>query len=273
MLEIAFLDIGQGDCAVVTFPNGHTMLVDAGGEPFAKFDTGRRVVLPYLRWRRIKRLDTVVMSHPHPDHFGGFPSVMRALPVGEFWHTGEKGGHRQYRALQKVLKERKIRQRLFPKRWSTDIGGVKVDVLHPFPGPYEGKTFYWALDANDNSLVLRLRYGQRTILLLGDVEERGEELMVERYGQGLRADVIKVAHHGSRTSSTELFLKTVRPRHAVMSLGRRNIFGFPHPEVKARYKRRKIRVWRTDRHGRILLKTDGRGLWMSTRLPASQKSR
>ena len=258
-LTLRVLDIGQGDAILIRFPNGKRMLVDAGGEAFVPFDVGERVLLPYFRQHGIQALDFAVLSHPHPDHFGGFISLLGAVSVGEFWHTAEKGGHPHHKKLLKVLKQRKVKTKHFTRPFQKDIGGVQVKVLHPFPGPYEGKTYYWGLHANDNSLVILLRYGKINILLSGDIEERAEEILCKRY-KNLRVDLLKVPHHGSRTSSTARLLDHIRPKHAVVSLGRSNLFGFPHKEVLRRYRQRQIPLWRTDLHGEIEIRTDGKSL-------------
>ncbi len=259
-LEIHFLDVGQGDTALIRFPHGKVMLVDAGGAVFGRWDVGERVLLPALRALRISHIDYAVLTHPHPDHYGGFVAVVKHLSVGEFWHTGLRSRHPKFQRLMKLLQQRKIKQRLFSlqhRRLSVD--GVKIEVLHPFPGPYEGKHYYWVLHANNNSLVLRLTWGRFRFLMTGDVEHRAEQILLQRWPD-IQADVLKVPHHGSRTSSTAAFLDRVRPKHALFGVGRDNMFGFPHPSVLRRYRKRKIRMWRTDLHGRILLRTDGTNL-------------
>ncbi|MCB9641088.1 MAG: DNA internalization-related competence protein ComEC/Rec2 [Myxococcales bacterium] len=264
-LRIDFLDVGQGDATLIRFPDGTTMLVDAGGEAFAPVDVGERAILPYLRHQRIKKIDYAVLSHPHPDHFGGFLTLMQRFPVGEFWHTGQHGSHPHDRLLRRFLRQRRIPQRTFCRPTTYAIGEVRVDILHPYPGPHEGSTYYWALHANDNSLVLLLTYKKIRILLTGDIEEHAEEILTKRYPH-LRADILKVPHHGSRTSSTARLLDHIRPKHALFGMGRRNLFRFPHPSTYQRYKQRKIRIWRTDQHGLIQIKTDGRTLSISPTL-------
>jgi competence protein ComEC len=258
-LTLDFIDIGQGDATLIRFPNGYTMLIDAGGEAFAPIDTGERSILPYLRHQRIKRLDTAVLSHPHPDHFGGFLTLFQKLPIGELWHTGRIGGHPHYPLFEAIRRKKKIPLRRPHQIKPHHIGGVRVQILHPFPQRYEGENSYWALHANDNSLVILMTYKKIRILLTGDIEERAEEILTERYPH-LRADLLKVPHHGSRTSSTALFLDHLRPRHAVVSLGRQNLFGFPHPSTTKRYQERKIPLWRTDQHGLLRVTTDGHSL-------------
>lgn len=269
LLEIHFLDVGQGDSTWIQFPNGQRMLIDAGGHPYGPVDIGKQVLLPYFRWMRQKHIDFAVLSHPHPDHFDGFRSVNRTHSIGQFWYTGQQHGLQGYKNLLKELREKKVHLRTFPHPRTLWIGEVKLQILHPFPKKNEGDTYYWSLHANDNSLVILIQYKKIRILFTGDIEQRGEELVLERHPH-LRADVLKVPHHGSRTSSTAAFLNQIRVQHAVFLLGRNNRYGFPHPAVLQRYKKRKIRVWRTDRHGRIVLRTDGTKLRFKTYLNSAR---
>lgn len=269
-LTIHFFDVGQGDSMLLHFPNGTKMLLDAGGKAYGTFDIGKEVLTPTLRWHRVHRLDWVALSHPHPDHFGGLLAVFDDHPVGAFWSTGQAGHHPAFRKLRQKRAQKGIPQRLFLKPSTHQIGKVAVDILHPFPGPSEGKTYYWSLHANDNSLVMRLRYGKIKILLTGDLERRGEELLTQRWPD-LRADVLKVPHHGSRTSSSERLLNSVRPQIAIFCLGRNNQFGFPHKEVWRRYRRRRIDTWRTDQHGQITLTTDGKTIRVRSFLSGQER--
>lgn len=258
-LTFHFLDIGQGDACWIQFPNGQTMLVDAGGKGYGTFDIGQRVLLPFFRHKRQKHIDIGVLTHPHPDHFGGFAALIDAGYIKHFWSTGLRGHHPHYKRLQASLKKKAIPHRTRHSSHPISIGDVTVRVLHPFPGHAEGSTHYWSLHANDNSLVLLFTYGKHKILLTGDVETRAEEILTQRW-PNLRVDVLKVPHHGSRTSSTNKFLRHLRPTHAVISSGRHNRYRFPHKQVLERYKTIGTTIWRTDIMGRITLKTNGKKL-------------
>ncbi len=271
-LQVDFLDVGQGDAIFLRFPNQQTMLIDAGGEAFAPIDVGERAILPYLRHQRIHRLDYVVMSHPHPDHFGGFLTLFQQIPIGEFWHNQQRGGHPHYRNLRTILHKQRIPTRSFSRQTTRMIGEVRIDILHPFPGPHEGSTYYWALHANDNSLVMLVTYGKTRLLLTGDIEERAEEILTERYPH-LRADLLKVPHHASRTSSTSRLLDHIQPQHAFAGIGRQNLFGFPHAATLKRYKRRRIRLWRTDLHGMIRVHIDKQSFSIHPTLPREHPAR
>src|SRR5438309_568948 len=249
-LRITFLAVGQGDAAVVQLPGGGALLVDGGGDLRGLAppgtDVGSRIVLPALAELGVSRLDAIALTHPHPDHAGGLFAVLDQLRVGELWVTGESGpGH-----LGELLRER-ARARGVPVREPTpgamEMGGVRIEILRSGWHP--------ARSTNDNSLVLRLVHGELAILLAGDVEALAEAELAQS-GRDVRADVLKAGHHGSRTSSTEAFLRAVRPSHVVFSVGPHNPFGFPHPEVAERVRSFAAATWRTD-GGAVTAISDG----------------
>ncbi len=247
-LTVTFLDVGQGDAAVVEAPGGSVMLIDGGGTRDGQFDTGARIVEPFLRARGISRLDVVALSHPHPDHLNGLFRILQRFPVGAFWSSGDDGRNPEYRRLIALAEARGVPR---PEITPISLGGARIVPLGPFldgriaPPP--------GLTVNDASLVLRLAFAGRSVLFAGDLEADGEgELCGRRsLGQPVRSDVLKVPHHGSRTSSSDELLDAVEPELAVMSLGWRNQFHFPAPEVLARYAARGARTLRTDRDGAV----------------------
>lgn len=260
-LVASVLDVGQGDSALLDFPDGRVWLVDGGGFVGSPVDPGRAVILPELSARRRSRIDVMVLSHPHPDHFLGLLSVVRAVEVGEFWDTGQglaQGAGPAYAELRALLRERGVRVRepaelCGEREW----GGVEVQVLAPCPG------FRPEWGANDNSLVIRLQLGSRAFLFTGDSEHEAEQLLLAR-GVNLTADYLKVGHHGSRTSSSPEFLDRVRPSVASLSTGVRNRFGHPHAPTLSALAARGIAGLRTDRFGGLRVETDGRGLDVRT---------
>jgi competence protein ComEC len=249
------LDVGQGDATLLEFPGGEAMLVDGGGFVGGSLDTGRRVLLPVLRARRRRRLDVVALSHPHPDHFSGLQSLVEQCEVGEFWDTGQgerEGAGPLYAKLLKTLRSRGVRVRRPDELCGQPrtFGGARVEVLGPCP------TFVPGRPANDNSLVLRIDHGQRSFLLVGDAEQAQEtELLAS--GASLGADVLKVGHHGSRTSTSPEFLAQVGPRFATLSCGVRNRFGHPDPQTLANLRHAGTLALRLDRMGQVEFVSDG----------------
>lgn len=258
LLRATMLDVGQGDAAIVDLPDGRAIVIDAGGLVGSPVDTGERVLAPVLRARRRSAIAAVVLSHPHPDHFGGIAAGTRGVVVDSFWDTGQgeregtAGGYADLLAAMRARGVAVLRPDTLCGRH--DMGGATVEVLAPCPEP--------AVDrgANDNSFVLRISYGERAFLFVGDAEREEERELVRAYGSRLRADVLKVGHHGSRTSSTKAFLATIDPEVAVISCGVRNRFGHPAPPTLATFATVRARLHRTDREGAITITTDGRSL-------------
>ncbi len=239
-LEVWFLSVGQGDAALLRLPDGSAVLIDAGGSPGGGADPGARDVVPLLRDLGVRRLAAVFVSHPHPDHVLGLAAVTEAFAADLVFSNGDRGDG----AAREVLAALRPTALLPGDGW--ERAGIRFDALG---GERE------RLAANDASLVLRVSYGETAFLFPGDVEQAGEAAAVAR--GGLRADVVKVPHHGSRTSSGAPFAAAVRPRLAVVSSGRGNRYGFPHEEALARWREAGARVLRTD-EGAIRLLSDGR---------------
>jgi len=286
-LEVAFLSVGQGDSTVVRFPGGSTWVVDAGGDEARRSDTGARIVAPFLRERGVRRVDRMIASHPHPDHIGGFPALIDRFAPRELWVNDahpEPGpladlilgaadaGARvvEFRgqvaatcpglaplgeALPEVAALAVGDPRCSPAPPSFEVEGVRVEVLHPLAGPE--RALFPEMGENDDSLVLRLTLGSVRILLPGDLEREGEALLLAR-GWPVDADILKAPHHGSGTSSTEAFVRAVRPAHVVFPVGAGNRWGFPSPAIEARYAAAGAAGHRTDRDGAVVFRTDGR---------------
>jgi competence protein ComEC len=260
-LEMTVVDVGQGDSILLTFPNGKLMLVDGGGIPAfgrrapSQMDIGEDVVSPYLWDRSIRHIDVMACTHAHADHIGGLPALLDNFHAKELW-TGANSENPAWCALRD--KARKAGVRIVPlhrgQRWS--YGGAQLEVLAP-------SLEYVPKDAphNNDSLAFRVTFGRHSFLLCGDIERQIEaELVAE--GLVLRTDVLKVAHHGSKTSSTAAFLDLARPTFAVMSAGFENSYGHPSAEVLRRYEERRACVLRTDLDGLVTVRSDGRRLEM-----------
>lgn len=268
-LKVTFIDVGQGESILVEFPGRTRWLIDGGGFPVGGFDVGESVVSPFL-WRKgIRRLDAVVLTHAHPDHLKGLEAVARNFAVGEFWETEAAPGNPDYASLQSALGAR-VGRRHAGEGHAVQVGQVTVEVLHPagrLAGPFpEGAATAppWSeTEANDRSLVLRLTYGDFTMLLPADigVGPEGELVEADRIGACL---LLKAPHHGSKTSSSEAFLKAASPQWIVVCAGEGNMYGLPHPDIVARYERLGAAVFRTDRHGAVEVRTDGRAARIRT---------
>jgi competence protein ComEC len=218
-------------------------------------------VEPFLRARGISRLDVVALSHPHPDHLNGLRRVLARFPVGALWTSGDDGLNPEYARLLGLARARGVPT---PVPAPAALGQARLDPLGPFISDGHGEVVGPppGLSVNDASLVLRVSFGSRAVLFAGDLEADGEGELVGRraLGQTVAADVLKVPHHGSRTSSSEELVDAVHPALAVISLGWRNRFHFPAPEVLARYAAHGATVLRTDRDGAVTvtIAPDGR---------------
>jgi competence protein ComEC len=246
-----FLDVGQGDACVIELPHGRAAVIDGGGSFDPDFDPGREVLAPFL-WRRgIRRIDLLVLSHPHPDHANGLPFVVENFAVGEIWTNGQESHLAALERLRAAAAGHGVRMAT-PR--TVEIGGARLRPLAPFDD--QGRLAADpTLGENDNSLVVELTWGGRRLLFTGDVEREAEALLAPRLAG---ADVVKVPHHGSRTSSTEPLVQATRPALAVISVGERNRWGFPHPSVLARWREVGARVLRTDVDGAVSVSL-GRG--------------
>jgi competence protein ComEC len=251
-VRATFLDVGQGEAIFLEAPGKRRMMVDAGGMQGGGFDIGQHVILPFLWHEWVSHLDVLALTHPQSDHIGGAPTILRTLPVGEVWTGAGPALAPTDLWIQEYLRRHRIPHRVVvagdpPFR----MGDAVIEALHPDTGGTAAKGGAGRSPrANDRSLVLRVRLEDQAVLLTGDLERGGEAALLHA-GVALGAQVIKVPHHGSRQSSTEAFLRAVGPQAAVLSVGHRNPFRHPHPEVLARYQALGIRLWRTDRNGAI----------------------
>ncbi|HKR58727.1 MAG TPA: ComEC/Rec2 family competence protein [Pyrinomonadaceae bacterium] len=277
-LRIDFLDVGQGDAALVTMPDGTTLLVDGGGrprflqknapEPVKTFqrDTrsiGEAVVSEYVWWRGMDRVDYVLATHADADHMEGLNDVARNFQIRAALVARNPAKDPEFLEFAGTMRQQRIPIEVVGAGDTLCFGGVRASVLWP-PASDQAQ----AQSGNNDSLVLLLEYGARKILMLADIESKAEQALLSRLeANGLDADVVKVAHHGSRTSSTADFVNAVSPKLAVISVGRQSMFGHPHREVVERWGAVGAEVMTTGLKGTITISTDGSGLDVSTFVP------
>jgi len=249
-MRVTFLDVGQGDGAVFQFPSGEVMIMDGGPEREG-WNAGERIIEPFLLASGIRRIDILAFSHPQLDHLGGLPFLISGFDCAAILDPGQPTSLRQYSEILRAAIERDIPV-YHPRRGdSFREGDARVEIMHP------GREWVGQLsaldDINDVSLVARLTYGKISLLMTGDIERAVEEDLVHAYGTDLNADILKVAHHGSASSSTVSFLSAVNPSVAVVSVGRDNRFGHPDPSVMEMMGEKGIEVFRTDLCGAVVL--------------------
>jgi competence protein ComEC len=249
VLRFTSIDVGQGDALLLQFPTGDALLVDAGGTTGA-FDVGGRVVAPALWASGVRRLDWLAATHPDIDHIGGTVRVARLFHPGEIWEGIAVGTAEARMELRRIAADAGMAWRTLRNGDRLDIGAVSVEVLHPAPPDWERRAA-----RNDDSLVLRVRYHDVELLLTGDIGAAVEREIDVAAGSPLR--VLKVAHHGSRTSTSAAFVERYRPDVAIVSAGSGNSFGHPVPEVVNRLRESGARLFRTDQDGAIIVETDG----------------
>lgn len=263
-LEAVFLDVGQGDAIFVLTPGRRTVLIDGGGKPEGTnaggYDPGERVLTPFLRRRGITRIDDLVLTHPHGDHVGGLEAILRNFEIGRVWYGGRPFPSAPYQRWLSRLSAGGVPYAV-PRAGDLMVKDedLAIRFLHPGDWPLDGTRS----DENNNSLVLKIDYGQISFLLTGDIESEGEKHLLAQRPGDLAAAVLKVGHHGSDFSSTGPFLDQVGPALAIIQVGR-NSFGHPGAAAVERLESRGIEVLRNDLDGAVTVKTDGRGLAVDT---------
>lgn len=277
-LRVTFLDVGQGD-AILIRTREKTVLIDAGNDVD---HAAEDIILPFFEAAGIKKIDTAVITHAHRDHFGGFLTLVEALPIGEFIYSTEativsqadpeatKGDDVLYKRLFSLIRGKNIPLRKARMSDSFNWGSqVHVDMLHadhPHPAPLPGQP---ALTANDTSLVFKITTGKIGYLITGDATALVEREMVAEHPGCFPCTVLKVGHHGSRTSSSNAFLDAVKPEYGVFSVGVSNSYGHPSADVLQRYASRGVKILRTDHDGTVDSATDG----ISTTFTSTQRGR
>ena len=257
-MAVHFIDVGQGDCALVVTPHGHAMLFDTGGTRDSAFDIGARVDVPYLLHYGVREVDYIFLSHAHEDHAAGAGAILSRLPVKHVY-TADEGRH-AYAMSMRLGDANPLLSKLSRAAAGDTfvLDGVTVEVLYaPALDPLDNAT------GNEVSNVYRIRYGDASFLFTGDLIREHEQRMLAA-GTDASATVLKIPHHGSHTSSSEEFIRAVHPMYAVYCVGAGNSFGHPHADVVERYKQMQVKTLRTDEDGAIVFRTDGHHLFVET---------
>jgi len=251
-LEAYFLDVGHGDAEVVVFPNGDALLIDGGGSSYSEFQAGRRLVLPFLLQKRI-RVRWAAASHYHPDHARGLAEIIGILKPEELWLSSAAVDDVFYKQLLAAKPEKTLLKKI-QRGFVKNIGAGSIACLSP------PRYILASRSDNNHSMVLRVADGDSSFLFSGDIEREVETELVSAFGPGPVSSVLKLPHHGSRTSSGARFLNLVSPRLAVISAPAYSSYGFPHREVIGRLKPRRIRWLSTARSGGIMIASAAAGL-------------
>lgn len=257
-VEVTFIDVGQGDSIFIRTDNNKTILIDGGGIPSGNsetFDIGRDIIKPFLYAKGVRSIDIMVLTHFDIDHVQGLLSLMDEMPVGMILY-GMPDGSNLYKQMVNIAKNRKIKVARIGREDKFYIGNVLFEVLHPSK---ENINY----TSNDSSVVIRMTYGQAAFLFTGDLEHLGEKEVLTSYND-IQADVLKLGHHGSRTSTSKEFLDAVNPKFAVISVGKDNNFNHPSLEILNLLKNKSIKVLRTDIQGGITFKIYDKGVKIQT---------
>jgi competence protein ComEC len=254
LLTVVFLDVGQGDATFVRLPSGRAWLVDAGGTPgSSSFDVGSRVVTMALWAMGVRRLDAMVLTHGDPDHVGGAPAVIDDLRPRQLWEGIPVPGHPALRRVHLAATNRGVDARFLHQGDAMQIGDVRVSVLNPALPDWQRRRV-----RNDDSVVLAMRFGTARVILPGDIGADIERTLAPEFAsQPSALTIVKVAHHGSASSSSPAWIDALRPRLAIVSAGANNRFGHPAAAVLARYAAAGSAILRTDLCGAIAVTTDG----------------
>lgn len=257
-LTIYFIDVGQGDSTLIVTPNHKTILIDGGGTEFeSDFDIGKQTLLPEILGQRITKIDYLLISHFDSDHVGGLLTVLESLKVKNAIISRQIEESGNYKKFLKIVKDKKINVMVVKKDDEICIEkNLKIDVLWPKREQITDNVL------NNNSIVAKVIYNNFSILFTGDIEKVAEENIIREYKDTnlLTSNIIKIAHHGSKTSSTEGFLNLVNPKIALIGVGRDNKFGHPNEETIQRLKNMKVKIYRTDEMGEITIKINKKGM-------------
>ncbi len=243
-LAVHFIDVGQGDSMLIILPDGKNVVLDTGSPSAGPY------IVKYLQDHGIKQINHLISTHPHDDHIGGIFSIASEFEIDNFYDNGFNNFTSPlYAEYLKLVRSNKAKYNIIQAGDSFILGGAKIDILNPLLPPTG--------NLNVDSVVIKLVFGRINILLSADLEISGENRLLKA-GTDLASHILKTGHHGDRGSSSDDFLEAVKPEAAIVSAGSINEYGQPHKELLDRLRKSEINIYRTDRNGNIVLKTDGR---------------
>ncbi len=251
-LKITFIDVGQGDSILIQMPKGKNILIDGGGTPASDFDIGEKVLLPLLRHYRIRKIDLIILTHPHIDHLEGLFTVLEKYKVGAVISNRQPHQEKLMERFMDIIEKKNIN---CVEVAAGDVLNLQSDlsltILNPDKRVFVGSRS----DIDNNSIVAKLKYKNVCFLFTADIYAEGEEKIGDNFP--VQCEFLKVGHHGSKFSTTDKFLEKVKPNYAIISVGENNLWGHPHKEVIERLEEYNCRVFRTDEDGAVIVKTDG----------------
>ena len=265
-LTVKMLNVGQGDAILIQTPE-QTVLIDT-----SDLDEQEKL-RNELKKAGVKRIDKLILTHPHADHIGGVKDVvLKDYEVGEVYDNGMPSKSKIYTSYMKVLKQKNIKRHALMAGDELDLGGgVKFKVYAPEKAVVEkGSKTTDNHDPNNESVVGKLIFGEFAMMFTGDAEKVEEMPMVNTYGKELKSTILKAGHHGSKTSSSKEFLREVAPEAAVISCGAGNDYGHPHDQTMKKYKAMKLKIYETDKNGTITIKTDGKNYTITPEMGNAQ---
>lgn len=258
-LKVSLIDVGQADCILVELPNAQKMLIDAGN------NEDKETIISYLNSKSIKKIDYLVGTHPHEDHIGALDSVISGYEIGNIYMPKASANTKTFEDVLLAIKAKGLKINA-PESGTyilNDNQGLSVQVLAPNSASYE--------NLNNYSIVLKVKYMGTSFLLTGDAESLSESEMLKK-GYDIKADVLKVGHHGSNSSTSAEFLKKIAPKYAVISVGKANTYGHPHQETLNKLNTAKVQVHRTDVDGTVVFTSDGTKITVEKKASATKEN-
>ena len=255
-LKIYFVDVGQGDCTFIVTPKNKTILIDGGGSTGSDFDVGESTLLPYILDRGYKKIDLMFISHFDQDHVGGLLTILEELKVNRVCISKQEENSENYQKFVEIVNRKNIPVSILK---IGDRINIENDLYFDILWPQEKQIGENKL--NNNAIVMKLNYNGFSCLFTGDIEEIAEEKLVEIYKDKriLKSDILKVAHHGSKTSTTEKIINQIKPEIALIGVGKNNLFGHPSDEVIKRLEEQNSKIYRTDENSEIMITVNAKG--------------